>query len=68
MIQITDWLDPKEKLFRGEEVVTNGEWLEDEAILLATKSGRYTTIKKNDEGRIALFKQKRGEKIAKKTA
>tara|TARA_R100000152_G_C6782089_1_gene218332 strand:+ start:6964 stop:7170 length:207 start_codon:yes stop_codon:yes gene_type:complete len=67
MIQITDWLDPKEELFQGDQIVTNEEWLESEAILLAKKSGRYTTIKTNDKGHIALFKQKRGESIVKKT-
>ena len=63
MIQITDWLDPKEELFERDKVITNEEWLEQEAILLAKKSGRYTTIKTNEEGQKALFKQKRGEQL-----
>lgn len=63
MIQITDWLDPEEELYANNKVIRNIEWLENEAITLATKSGRYTTIKKNEEGHVALFKQKRGEKI-----
>jgi hypothetical protein len=63
MIQITDWLEPKEKLFNNNKIITNKKWLESEAIRLANKSGRYTTIKVNDEGQIALFKQKKGEKI-----
>jgi len=63
MIQITDWLDPEEELYENNKIIKNIEWLEKEAITLATKSGRYTTIKKNKEGQVALFKQKRGEKI-----
>lgn len=66
MIQITDWLEPNDEFYVKDRLITNKEWLDEEATRISTKTGKSTTIKQNENGNIALFRQQQGENFAEK--
>ena len=58
-IQITDWLDPDDYVWIKNKKVDVNVWLDSESRKITMQTGLSTTIKTNEDGLVALFRQKK---------
>ena len=57
MIQITKWLNPKDRTWHKGTYITILEWLIIQKEHIANLTGKITTIRTNPEGAKAIFRK-----------
>tara|TARA_R100000152_G_scaffold7710_1_gene3030 strand:+ start:282 stop:470 length:189 start_codon:yes stop_codon:yes gene_type:complete len=60
MIQLTQWIDPNDKIWcnRTSRYINNAQWLKEECIRIQNKKNCSTIIETNSSGHQAIFREK----------